>query len=115
MGWGISFRLRPEEEIIDTSMEAEKGVIKPVYSVVLTNQRVLFNFNPMSSPILGTSFLWKSLDYDEISKVEVVARIFIKYLKVITPKRDYYLNVTNPDYWVKRIMDFKETFSENSQ
>ena len=94
MGWAISFRLKPGEEIIDTSMETEKGVMKPVYSVVLTNQRVLFNFNPMSSSIIGSS-LWKSFDFNEISKVEVVMRLFVKYLKVITQRRDYYLNVND--------------------
>jgi len=114
MGWKISFRLRPDEEIIDTSMGAEKGLIKPLYSVVLTNQRVLFNFNPMSSPLIGST-LWNSFDYDEISKVEVVSRLFVKYLKVITKRRQYYLNVSNPDYWIKRIMDFKEEFSNRSR
>lgn len=114
MGWKTSFRLRPDEEIIDTSMEAEKGLIKPVYSVILTNQRVLFNFNPLNSPILGSS-LWNSFDYNDISKVEVVSRLFVKYLKIITPRRVYYLNVSNPDYWVKRIIDFKEEFSETSR
>jgi hypothetical protein len=112
MGWGISFRLRPEEEIIDTSMESEKGIIKPVYSVILTNQRVLFNFIPMSSTIIGSSFLCQSFNYDEISRVEVAVRLFVKYLRVITPRRDYYLNVANPDYWVEKIMDFKNTLQE---
>lgn len=110
MGWGINFRLKPEEEIIDSSGGTEEGFIRPVYSVVLTDKRAFFNFTPMSSSILG-SFLRLSIWYDEISKVEVVRRISIKYLKVITPKRDYYLNVSNPDYWAKRIMDLKETLN----
>lgn len=111
MGWTISFKLKPGEEVLDTSMEKDKGIIKPVYAIVLTNQRVLFNFIPMSSPLLGSS-IWNSFTYNEISKVEVVTRLFVKYLKVKTPIRDYYLNVSNPDFWAERIRDFKERFSE---
>jgi len=111
MGWGISFRLRPGEEIFDSSMGSEKAVLRPVYSVMLTNQRVLFSFNPMSSSILGSS-LWNSFEYNEISNVEVVSRIFIKYLKLTTRTREYYLNVNDPDYWVERIKNYKEDFSE---
>lgn len=114
MGWSISFRLKSGEEIIDTSREADKGIIQPVYSIVLTNQRVLFNFVPMSSPLLGSS-IWNSFTYNEISRVEVVTRLLIKYLMVKTPIRDYYLNVSNPDYWAEKIKDFKEKFSEPPQ
>lgn len=114
MGWAISFRLKPGEEIIDTSMELDKGIIKPVYSVVITNQRALFNFIPMSSTLLGSS-IWNSFNYGEISKVEVVTRLLIKYLRVITPIRDYYLNVSNPDYWAEKIKDLKEKYSEPPQ
>lgn len=114
MGWMVSLRLKPGEEIIDRSTEADKGIIQPVYSVILTNQRVFFNFIPMSSSILHSS-IWNSFNYEEISKVEVVIRLFIKYLRILTPRRDYYLNVNNPEYWVERIMDFKEKFSETEQ
>lgn len=114
MGWGLSFRLRPDEEIYDTSMESEKGVIKPVYSVILTNQRVLFSFNPMSSSILGSS-LWNSFEYNEISEIEVVSRIFIKYLKLTAKNRQYHMKVNDPDYWAEKIRNYREYLLEDSR
>ena len=45
MFWTLSFELLPQEEIIDDTDRRGGSGIKSVYSVFLTNMRVIFRFD----------------------------------------------------------------------
>ena len=45
MSWAVSFKLLPGEEIIKDSSENQHALIKPVYSILLTDKRVIFRFD----------------------------------------------------------------------
>lgn len=103
MVWNFTFELMPDEVIIDDSTRREYKGIKPVYSVFLTNRRVLFRFEGLGS------ILSQSLPYNEIIDVGVKTRLFISYLYVKTAKNDYLFQTYDADHWAEKIRSVKET------
>jgi hypothetical protein len=103
MVWGLSFQLTPDEEIIDDSVRREQSGIRSAYTVYLTNKRLIFRLDGFGSS------LTQAFSYHEIVDVKVCERLFINYIKVTTASKDYFLNVPDPDYWSKKILDVKES------
>jgi hypothetical protein len=103
MSWSFSFRLLPDEQIIDDSSRNQGALIKPVYSVLLTNKRVIFRFDGLGS------LLKKSLPYNEIMNARSVKRIGINYLRIETNRREHFFNTADPQIWSKKIMTIKES------
>lgn len=102
MPWSFSFKLLPDEQIIDDSSKDQDALIKPVYSVLLTSRRVIFRFDGLGS------LLKKSLSYDEIMNARSVKRIGINYLRIETNGREHFFNTADPEIWSKKIMAAKE-------
>lgn len=110
MVWSFSFQLMPDEELIDDSTgRAEHSMIKPAYSVFLTNKRAIFRFDS-----LGSS-LTQSFAYPEILEVRPRTKLFIKYLELKTKKKEYLLNVIDAEYWAEKILEIKATVKAAQQ
>jgi hypothetical protein len=92
----------PDEEIIEDSTKRRQSRVKSAYSVFLTNKRAIFRFDG-----LGSS-LTQSFTYPEILDAEPSTRLFVRYIRVKTEKKDYFLNVPDADYWVEKILKVKE-------
>jgi hypothetical protein len=107
MSWGFSFQLLPGEDIIEDSTKRDNMLVKPAYSVFLTNQRVIFRFDG-----LGSS-LTKSFLYNEIIEAKPSKRVFVNYLLIKTKDKEYLLNTSEPEYWSKKISNIKGNFTEN--
>ena len=103
MAWSFSFQLMPGEEVIEDSTSHQKPEIKSAYSVFLTNQRVIFRFDGLGST------LTQSFPYHEILDAKPATRLLISYLCVKTVKKDFYLNVSDADYWAEKIIGVKES------
>jgi hypothetical protein len=107
MVWSFSFSLLPDETIIDDSTkQSQNAMIKPAYSIFLTNKRTIFRFDS-----LGSS-LTQSFSYHEIISAEPCTKLFVKYLNVKTAQKEYLLHVADAEYWAKKILDIKETVKE---
>ena len=104
MKWNISLRLEQGEEFVEKQEDARKFGIKAMYTPMLTNRRALFRFNSLSTNMVG------SFAYSEITDVQTVSRLLIKYLKVSTKSKDHLLHVDDPDEWARKIKEFKERF-----
>jgi len=102
MSWSFAFKLLPGEEIIEDSSKDQDALIKPVYSVLLTNKRVIFRFDGLGS------LLKKSLSYNEIKNARSVKRLGISYLRIETNGREHLFNTADPEIWSKKIMAIKE-------
>lgn len=107
MFWSLSFHLMPDEKIIANSSErAEKKVIKEAYSVVLTNKRAIFRFDGLGS------FLTQTFFYNEILDVRPDERLFIKYLRLKTANKYYFLHINSPAFWSDRIIEIKNSMQD---
>jgi hypothetical protein len=106
MSWGFSFQLLPGEDVIDDSTKRQNDIIKPAYSVFLTNKRAVFRFDG-----LGSS-LTKSLFYNEILDAKPAKRLFINYLLVKAKDKEYLLNTSEPEYWSEKIRSVKENIDK---
>ena len=106
MFWSLSFQLLPDEEIVDDSTRMKHAGIRPAYSAFLTNKRVIFRFDGLGSSLTQSFF------YHEIKELKPVRRLFISYLEVKTAQRDFLLNIVEPEYWAKRIVEMKEQVPE---
>lgn len=103
MFWSLSFQLMPDEEIIEDSTQKNHSKVKPAYSIILTNKRAIFCFDGLGSSLTHSFF------YHEILSAASQERLFIKYLKVTTKKKDFFLNTHDPDFWSNKIMEFKNS------
>lgn len=106
MSWSISLKLMPGEEIIDDSSRHKSSVIKPAYSVFLTNKRAIFRFDS-----LGSS-LSQAFTYEEIAVAIPKTRLLIDYLFISTPRKDLFINTSNAGYWAERIMEIKKSLQK---
>jgi hypothetical protein len=102
MSWSFSFQLLPGERIVEDSSKDQDMLIRPVYSVLLTTERVIFRFDGLGS------LLKKSLRYDEIRDARPIRRLGINYLLVETDGREQFFNTADPEIWSKKIMAMKE-------
>jgi hypothetical protein len=109
MFWTLSFQLHPGESVIEQSRDRKTLGIDPLYSVFLTNMRAIFRFISLGSPLTQSFF------YDEITDAVLCERLLVKYIKIVTPRRSFLLNIPEPDYWAKRIKDLKSQFQTPSE
>jgi hypothetical protein len=109
MAQEMSFELLHNEEIIADSSKDEHSLVKPVYSVVLTNQRVFFRLET-----LGSS-LTKSFFYSEILDAKTTKRLFFNYLMLVTKSGEHYFNTSEPGYWSEKILRLKEKIKGSHQ
>ena len=107
MKWNISLKLEQGEEFIEKQQDGRKFGLKAMYTPVLTNKRALFRFNSLNTNMVG------SFAYSEITGVQTVSRLLIKYLKVSTKNKDHLLHVDDPDEWARKIKEFKERYRPN--
>lgn len=105
MSWGFSFQLLPEEVVIEDSVKGSRPGLKPVYSVFLTNRRVIFRFDGLGSSLTQSFF------YDEVLDVKTCKRFFVSYLDVKTAKKNFLLNTGDADYWSKKILEMKNNLA----
>ena len=108
MFWSLTFHLLPGEGIIESSPEHKQG-IRPIYSVFLTNKRVLFRFDGLGSSMSQSFF------YDEIAEAEPSKRLLINYIRINAKNKNYYLNAANPEYWSKRILEIKQEMQKTGE
>jgi hypothetical protein len=101
--WGFSVQLLSDEEVIDDSVRCGQPKIKSSYSVFLTNKRVIFRFDGLGSSLTQSFF------YHEIVDAKPRTRLFVNYIQVTTPNKDYFLNVPDPAYWSKKALDVKQS------
>ncbi len=109
MFWGLSFHLLSEEVIVEDSTQKKQSGLKPMYSVFLTNKRVIFRFDG-----LGSS-LTQSFSYEEIEEVRPCRRLFVSYLDVRTTRKNFLLNTGDTDHWAKRILEMKSSLSKAAE
>ena len=103
MFWTLSFELLPQEEIIDDTDRRGGSGIKSVYSVFLTNLRAIFRFDGLGSSLSQSFF------YDEIANASTSRRLFITYLEIKAKNRKFLFQVSDADYWAKKILETKKT------
>lgn len=104
-----SFTLLHNEEIIADSSKDEHSLVKPVYSIVLTNQRVLFRLETLKSS------LTKSFLYSDILDAKTTKRLFFTYLLLVTKSGEHYFNTSEPGYWSEKILRLKGKIMESNQ
>jgi hypothetical protein len=104
MKWDFSFRLHPGESVIEKEGGGKGFGLKSIYSPVLTDKRVAFRFNSL------TSNMTQSFNYEEISEVQTTARLLIKYLRIISNGKAYLFNIDSPEKWAAKIIQNKERF-----
>lgn len=92
----------PGEQILDDSSKDQDTLIKPVYSVLLTDKRVVFRFDGLGS------LLKKSLSYNDIENARSVKRLGINYLQIEAGGREHFFNTADPEIWSRKIMIIKE-------
>lgn len=98
MFWSLSLHLMPDETILDDSSKQAVSVLKPTYSVFLSNKRVLFRFDGLGSS-MTQSFL-----FSEIIDVRECKRMLVNYLELRTARKDHYLHIPQPAFWAARII-----------
>jgi hypothetical protein len=104
MKWDFSFRLHPGESVLEKDEGEKKFGLKSIYSPVLTDKRVVFRFNSL------TSNMTQSFFYEEISDVQTTTRLLVKYLKIISKGKAYLFNIDSPEKWAAKIIRNKERF-----
>ena len=97
MFWSLSLQLMPGEAMVEESKKHSVAGIQPVYSVHLTNKRVMFRFDSLGSS-MTQSFL-----FEEIVEIRPAKRLLIVYLELKTAAKTHYLNISDPAYWSTRI------------
>jgi hypothetical protein len=102
MNWSLSVKLQPGEQIVEEPADDRGFGFKPVHTPILTNRRVLFRFNTLSSGLV------QAFEYSEITDVRPANRLLIKYLRLTAGGREHYLNVDYPEEWALKIMGYKE-------
>jgi len=105
MSWAFSFELLPGEDIAEDSSKNQSSLIKPVYSVVITNRRVIFRFDGLGS------LLKKSFFYDQLQDASPVKRFNINYLLIRAGGREYFFNIADPELWSKKISDARDHYT----
>jgi len=108
MNWSLSYKLLPGEEVLDGPGDDEGFGLKATYSMVLTNKRVIFKFNSLSSGLV------QSYLYDHITDARPVQRLLIRYLRLNVKGRDVFMHVGGPEVCAKKIMEYKERFRDGS-
>ncbi len=102
MSWSLSFKLLPGEEVVEDSSKDQSALIKPVYSIILTNQRVIFRFDGLGS------LLKKSFSYDKVRDAKAVSRFKISYLLIESDEGEHLFNVSDPELWSKKILSARD-------
>ena len=106
MFWTISLHLHPDESLIEQSKDRKVLGTDPLYSVFLTNKRVIFRFNSLGS------YLTQSFFYHEIIEAGPCTRLYVNYLKIKTDRRSFLLNISEPVYWSEKIKDMQNQFPQ---
>lgn len=97
MAWGLSTCLAEDERILDNSIPDFRPGLGPLYTVCLTQKRVLFRFNPLRSG------LCKAFMLADIDKAFVARRFFVNYVGVEAENKTHYFRTSEPEYWAVRI------------
>jgi hypothetical protein len=105
MSWAFSFDLLPGEDIVEDSSKNLSMLIKPVYSVLLTNQRVLFRFDGLGS-LLKKTFL-----YNQIQEARPLKRFNINYLFIKANGSEHFFNIADPELWSIKITNARDQYS----
>ena len=108
MSWAFSFGLYPGEEIIEDSSKKQSSTIKPVYSVLITNRRVVLRFDGLGSLLKKTFF------YNQIQDAKSVRRFNISYLFMKASGREYFFNISDPEFWSRKIINTRDKYVEPS-
>jgi hypothetical protein len=98
MFWSLTFKMMPDETIIEDSTKDAVSGLKPTYAVILTTKRIVFRFEAIGSSMT------QSFTYQEISDARPVKRLMINYLHLQTPAKEYFLHTPNPEYWSAKII-----------
>jgi hypothetical protein len=101
MYWTLSLHLHPDESVIEESKDRKVLGTDPLYSVFLTNKRVIFRFNSLGS------YLTQSFFFHEIIDAEPSKRLLVSYIKIKTDRRSFLLNISEPSYWSEKIKGMK--------
>ncbi|NJD55300.1 MAG: hypothetical protein FIA94_02715 [Nitrospirae bacterium] len=106
MSWSFSFELLPGEAVVEDSTKRETDVIKSVYSVFLTNKRVIFRFDGMGSYLSNAFF------YSDVLDARITRRLFVNYLILKTKRKDHLFNIPEPEYWSRQILSAREKIGD---
>ena len=106
MNWMLTFKIMPDETIIEDSSKTVSAVLKPTYTVFLTTKRLLFRFNAVGSTIT------QSFTYQEIEDAQVVTRLLIPYLCIKTKEKEFFIHVPNAAEWPVKILETKKRMLE---
>jgi hypothetical protein len=101
MVWSLSFELMQGEDVLESSDDRPRPAVRSAYSIFLTPTRAIFRFDGFGSS-LALSFF-----YHEIMDIAPTKRLFINYIILKTEKKQYFLNVSDPEYWTARIRELK--------
>lgn len=104
MSWSFSVKLLPGETILDEGKAASSFGVQAEHTPILTDQRVMFKFNTLSSGLV------QSFAYDEISEAKPATRLMIEYLKLRVGERDHYLKVDDAAAWAAKIIERRDIF-----
>ncbi len=102
MFWSLSLQFMPDETVLEDSGNQRTPGVKPMYSVFITNKRVIFRLDSLGSS-MAQSFV-----YPEILDARPVTRMLIHYLALKTNGKEHFLHVPNPVYWSTKILDTKK-------
>jgi len=108
MSWSFSVKLMPGETIIEEGETASSFGVQSEHTPILTDQRVMFKFNTLSSGLV------QSFPYGEITGARSATRLMIRYLKLSVGDREHYLKVDDPDVWAAKIIEHRERFLKNA-
>jgi len=108
MSWSLSVKLLPDETIIEEGKSASSFGVQSEHTPILTNQRVMFKFNTLSSGLV------QSFTYGEITDAMPTTRLMIEYLKLIVGERTHYLKVDDASVWAAKIIEHRDRFLEKA-
>jgi len=103
MFWSLTFKMTPEETIIEDSTKEPVSGLKPTYAVFLTSKRVVFRFESIGSSMT------QSFTYPEITDARPAKRLLINYLNLQTQGKEYFLHTPNPEHWAAKILSLKKS------
>ncbi|UCG78574.1 MAG: hypothetical protein JSV21_01700 [Nitrospirota bacterium] len=109
MYWALSIKLVPGETVIEDSRDGNWAAYKPLYSVLLTDKRVILRFDSLGSSLSQSFF------FNEIEEARSQKRLFINYLDIKARNKSHLFNVQRADYWAEKIMTLRDngTASKN--
>ena len=102
MAWSFSFHLLPGERVVEDSAATCSDVVRPAYSIFLTDRRVIFRFDGLGSQLCSGYF------YDEILDVRTVRRLLVHYLRIKTRTKESFYHISDPDEWSRKVLAKKD-------